>query len=220
MEKINMRKKINMVKEDGEAIHNIFIGVNWTKNRYAGEADMDIDIGGFLTNDEHKVSSLKELINWRTYNQNDFPWIEFTGDNQTGDDSELGIDFNGKHYDEAFIIHSDKFPNNKTNFRLYIVIYRAIQRLQNFEMIEDVIVTICDYDNPNGQSWEFHLSDNKNFASLNAIEIGRLYRHNNGFEFQTIGSGYMGGMTELFENFGLSIDEGEDVDANGNPIVY
>ena len=43
---INMSKnqKISMVKEDGSAVKNFFIGANWDQNRYAGEADIDFDI--------------------------------------------------------------------------------------------------------------------------------------------------------------------------------
>ena len=37
MATINMSKnqKINMTKEDGSAIKNIFVGVNWDMNRYS-----------------------------------------------------------------------------------------------------------------------------------------------------------------------------------------
>ena len=43
---INMSKnqKVSMVKEDGSSIKNIFIGVNWDANRYAGEAEIDFDL--------------------------------------------------------------------------------------------------------------------------------------------------------------------------------
>ena len=52
MATINMSKKqkISMTKEDGSAVKNFFIGVNWEQNRYAGEADIDFDINGMLTN--------------------------------------------------------------------------------------------------------------------------------------------------------------------------
>lgn len=48
-EVINMSKnqKISMTKNDGTAIKNFFIGVNWDQNRYADEADIDFDINGF-----------------------------------------------------------------------------------------------------------------------------------------------------------------------------
>ena len=62
---------------------------------------------------------------------------------------------------------------------------------------------------------EFHKkekeeAENEKFENLNAVEMGRLYRYGDGFKFQALGSGYVGGMTELFKNFGLDIDEGRD----------
>ena len=69
---------------------------------------------------------------------------------------------------------------------------------------------ICDYDNPKGFAAEYDLSEEEKFTDLNAVEMGRLYRYGDGFKFQAIGSGYVGGTTELFKNFGLDIDEGRD----------
>lgn len=212
MATINMSKnqKINMTKDDGSAIKNIFVGVNWDMNRYAGEADADLDIHGFLTNSDRKVGYPGDIVNYNTYgNGSIYPWCEFSGDNMTGDDSK-GMKFNGKHYDEYFIIHADKFPQDRSELTICLTIYRAVQRMQNFGMVSNAIMTICDYDNPSGDSWEYNLSDNENFENLNSVEIGRLFRSGNGFRFQALGSGYVGGMTELFKNFGLEIDEGRD----------
>lgn len=211
MATINMSKnqKINMTKEDGSAIKNIFIGINWDKNRYAGESDADLDIHGFATQSDRKVAYPGDIVNYNTYNGTAYPWCEFSGDNQTGDDSN-GMKFNGKHYDEYFIVHADKFPQDRSEFIICLTIYRAVQRMQNFGIVSNAKMMICDYDNPTGDVWEYNLSDDENFESLNAVEIGRLFRSGNGFRFQAIGSGYVGGMTELFQNFGMSIDEGRD----------
>ena len=212
MATINMSKnqKINMTKDDGSAIKNIFVGINWDMNRYAGEANADLDIHGFLTNSDRKVAFPSDIVNYSTYgNGSAYPWCKFSGDNQTGDDAS-GMKFNGKHYDEYFIINADKFPQDKSEMTICLTIYRAVHRMQNFGMINNAKMTICDYDNPNGDVWEYNLTDNENFENLNAVEIGRLFRGSNGFRFQALGSGYVGGMTELFKNFGLDIDEGRD----------
>ena len=208
---INMSKnqKINMTKEDGTAVRNFFIGVNWDQNRYAGESDIDFDIHGFLTQSDRKVAYPQDIVNYNTYNQSDYPWIDFSGDNRTGEDSS-GIVFDGKHYDEYFIVHADQFPADRTEFSVCLTIFRAVQRLQNFGMVNNAIMTICDYDNPSGDKYEYDLSENEKFEDLNAVEMGRLYKYGNGFKFQALGSGYVGGMTELFKNFGLDIDEGRD----------
>ena len=208
---INMRKnqKISMTKEDGSAVKNFFIGVNWDKNRYSGEAEIDFDINGFLTNTDRKVMFPQDLVNYKTYDPSTYPWVDYSGDNQTGDDSQ-GVEFNGRHYDEAFVVHSDKFPKDKTDFTICLTIYRAVQRMQNFGMVKNAKMIICDYDDPNGDRYEYDLTENENFENLNAVEMGRLYRYGDGFKFQALGSGYIGGMTELFKNFGLDIDEGRD----------
>lgn len=212
MATINMSKnqKINMTKDDGSAIKNIFIGIAWDMNRYAGEADADLDIHGFPTNADRKIVYPGDLVNYNTYGDGSaYPWCKFSGDNMTGDDAQ-GMKFNGKHYDEYFIINADKFPSDRSEFIICLTIYRAVQRMQNFGMISNARMMICDYDNPTGDCWEFNMSDDENFENLNAVEVGRLFRSGNGFRFQALGSGYVGGMTELFSNFGLTIDEGRD----------
>lgn len=207
---MSKNQKISMTKEDGSAIKNIFIGVKWDMNRYAGEAEIDLDINGFLTNSDRKVSYPRDIVNYKTYDASTYPWIFYSGDNKTGDDSDKGYDFNGVHYDEAFIISADKFPADRSDFTICLTIFRAIQRLQNFGMVSNAEIIICDYDNLDGDSWKYNLSENENFENLNAVEMGRLYRYNGGFRFQALGSGYVGGMTELFKNFGLDISEGKD----------
>ena len=211
MATINMSKnqKVNMTKDDGSAIKKIFAGMNWDMNRFAGEANADLDLNGMVTNSDRKVMSVGDIVNYNTYgNGSAYPWCKFSGDNTTGDDAK-GMMFNGKHYDEYFIIDVDKFPQDRSEMTICASIYRAVQRMQNFGMISNTTLTICDYDNPT-TVWEYNLTDNENFENLNAVEIGRLFRGANGFRFQALGSGYIGGMTELFKNFGLDIDEGRD----------
>lgn len=212
MSVINMSKNqtLDMSKIDGTAIRKYFIGANWDKTRYAMEAKSDLDISGFATNDR-KVQYPEDLVNYTTYGDGEkYPWCKFSGDNQTGDDTQ-GIDFNGEHYDEYFIVDADKFPTNRSEFYICLTIFRALEREQSFGMIENATMTICDYDDPNGSNvYKYDFSKNKNFESLNAIEIGKLYRSGDGFRFQALGSGYTGGMTELYKNFGLDIDEGRD----------
>lgn len=48
------------------------------------------------------------------------------------------------------------------------------------------------------------------FVGTSGVQMGWLYKYGDGFKFQALGSGYTGGMTELFKNFGLDIDEGRD----------
>lgn len=206
---IKTRDKVSMVKADGTPIKKIFIGANWNKSRFAGDADYDMDIQGFVHGSDHKIFGLRDIVNYKTFQDgSNYPWCQFSGDNRTGDD-DTGSTFYGKHYDEFFIVDADKFPADRNEFTIAISIYRAVQRMQNFGMVSNASITIFDYDNPD-TVWNYPLTDNENFENLNAVEIGRLFRGSNGFRFEAIGSGYLGGMTELFKNFGMNIDEGRD----------
>lgn len=216
---MSKNQKIDMVKEDGSAMKKIFIGINWDMNRYSGEAPNDCDLNGFLTNGDRKVAYPKDIVHYNTYDPEKYPWIEYSGDNTDGDDSQ-GIEYRGVHYDEYFIVDATKFPADRSEFIVGVSIYRAIQRLQNFGMVSNSVVMVCDYDDPNSDQYKYDLSENRNFDSLNAVELGRLYKYGNGFRWQALGSGYTGGMTELFKNFGMAINEGQDLDENGTPIEY
>lgn len=44
--------------------------------------------------------------------------VEFSGDNLTGDDSR-GITFDGKHYDEYFVVNADGFPSENELISLF-----------------------------------------------------------------------------------------------------
>lgn len=209
----NPRKKYNMTKEDGSAIRMIYIGVRWDMNRFAGGDDADLDVSGFVTDKDRRVAYPSDLVNYATWEElgpTAYPWCKFSGDNRTGDDTKGGMDFNGKHYDEYFIIDASKFPADRNEITICLTIFRAVQRAQNFGVVSNANIDIYDYENPTGQNWTYNLTDNEKFEDLNAVEIGRLLRRGDGFTFQPIGSGYFGGMTELFKNFGLDIDEGRD----------
>jgi tellurite resistance protein TerA len=47
----------------------------------------------------------------------------------------------------------------------------------------------------------------KNFPVETAIVVGELYRYNNDWKFNAIGSGYSGGLSSLCNSFGIEVDE-------------
>lgn len=213
MEAINMNKspKINMSKEDGGQIRKIFVGINWDKNRFKVEGDNDVDVLGFLTDSSRKCQFPPDLVNHqavKNYGMK-WDWCTLSEDNRDGCDS-VGVEFNGKHYDEYMIIDTDKIPKDRTDFYICMTIYRAVERMQRFDMIDNVKMDIYDYDSPSDFKATFDLSEDENFSTLNSAELGRLYRHNDGWKFQALGRGYVNGTSELFESFGFQINEGTD----------
>lgn len=213
MATINMSKsqKINMSKDNGETIKNVFIGIKWDKNRFSSEGDFDLDLLGFLTNSDRRCEFPSDLVNHQntTNYGTTWDWCKLSKDNRNGEDS-VGIEFAGEHYDEYMTIDTSKIPADRTDFYICMTIYRAVERLQTFTMIDNVKMDIYDYDNPDKFKASFNVSEDEKFSYLNAIELGRLYRYNDAFKFQALGRGYVKGTPELFNIFGFSIDEGSD----------
>lgn len=215
MEVINMNKtpKINMAKENGESVSKLFVGLRWDKNRFSNEKEADLDVVGFLTDENRKCKFPSDLVNHQNTDNygTTWDWCELSEDNMDGDDSK-GITFSGEHYDEYMIIDTDKIPADRSDFYICMTIYRAIQRLQKFDMIDNVQMHIYDYNAPDKFKATFDLSEDEKFSSLNAVELGRLYRYNGKFKFQALGRGYINGASELFKTFGFNIDEGKDLE--------
>lgn len=208
---MSKNQKINMVKDDGSTIKRIFIGLKWDRNRFSQEGNYDLDIVGFLTNKERKAEYPEDLVNHQNhdYNKVSWDWCELSKDNLDGSD-EKGITFDNIHFDEYMIVDADKLPEGKEEFYICLTIYRAVERLQNLGMIDNAEMRIYDYDNPEEFCRRYDLSEDENFSRLNAAEVGKLYRYGNGFKFQALGRGYLGGTAELFKTFGFDIDEGRD----------
>ena len=208
MTKMEQTKRYDMTKTNGTHIKKVFIGARWNMTRFAKKAASDLDIHA-MGGSGHTVAFPQSIINymtWKNYGAATYPWCEFSGDNQDGDDSKGGIDFAGKHYDEYFIIDYDKFPADLSELTICLSIYQAVVRKQNFGLISDAHLDVYDYEDPTN-AWTYSLSDNPDFESLNAVEIGRLFRGQNSFRFEAIGDGYTGGMTELYDSFGMKIVE-------------
>lgn len=209
MTKMEQYDRIDMVKADGTPIKRVFIGARWDMTRFAKKAASDMDIHAMGGSGGHTVQFPQNIVNymtWRNYGASAYPWCKFSGDNQDGDDSKGGIDFAGTHYDEYFVIDYDKFPADLSELTICLSIYQAIARKQNFGLISNAHLDVYDYEDPT-RAWTYSLSENPDFESLNAVEIGRLFRGQNGFRFEAIGDGYTGGMTELYDTFGLKIKE-------------
>lgn len=208
---MSKNQKINMIKTDGSAIKKIFIGLKWDRNRFSQEGDYDLDIVGFITNKERKAEYPEDLVNHQNhdYNKVRWDWCDLSDDNRDGEDKD-GTTFDGIHFDEYMIVDANKFPSDKDEFYICLTIYRAMQRLQNLGMIDNAEMRIYDYENPEDFCRRYDLSEDENFSKLNAAEIGKLYRYEDGFKFQALGRGYLGGTAELFKTFGFDIDEGRD----------
>ena len=98
-------------------------------------------------------------------------------------------------------VEFDKVPANINKISFVITIHEADIRKQNFGMVSNSFVRVVDADT-NTELVRYDLGED--FSIETAIIACEVYRHDGGWKFNAIGSGYQGGLTALTKNFGLT----------------
>ena len=99
------------------------------------------------------------------------------GDNLTGA---------GDGDDEQIVIDLAHVPAEYDRIVLVVNIYQAVQRRQNFGMIENAFIRIVDARS-NQELCKYNLTEN--YTGMTAMIFGEVYRHNGEWKFNAIGQG-------------------------------
>lgn len=115
------------------------------------------------------------------------------GDNLTGegegDDEQVKV----KLGDVPAVIHKIAFT---------VTIHEAESRGQNFGQVSNAFIRIVNESN-NEELIRYDLGED--FSIETAVVVGELYRNNNEWKFNAIGSGFQGGLAALGTNFGVNL---------------
>lgn len=103
--------------------------------------------------------------------------VKHMGDNLTGA---------GDGDDEQIVIDLASVPAEYDRIVLVVNIYQAVQRRQNFGMIENAFIRIVD-GRSQQELCKYNLSENYN--GMTAMIFGEVYRHNGEWKFSAIGQG-------------------------------
>ena len=119
-------QKIDLTKGNA-GLNKVVFGLGWDTNRYDGNADFDLDVSAFFTDDSGKVTGEQDFV---FYGQPQHPSgaLIYSGDNRTGV---------GDGDDETMIVELNKIPSNITKISFSATIYDAENRLQNFGMVDN-----------------------------------------------------------------------------------
>lgn len=172
------------------ALTKLMVGLGWDVNRYDGGAEFDLDAAAFLQNGAGKVRSDADFI---FYNQKVGPGVEHMGDNRTGE---------GEGDDEVINVDLSQVPADVEKISFTVTIDQADQKGQNFGMVENSYIRVCDAVS----GTEFIRYDlGEDFSVETAVVVGELYRHGGEWKFNAIGAGFQGGLAALCANFGVDI---------------
>lgn len=185
-------QKVSLTKGN-PGLKNVIVGIGWDVNAFDTGGDFDLDSAAFLLSDNGKIT-----------NQNDFIFygnlvhpsggVQHMGDNLTGA---------GDGDDEQIRIDLSKVPSNITKIAFTVTIYEAEARHQNFGQVSNAFVRI--YNEANGEELlRYDLGED--FSIETAAVFGELYKHNDEWKFNAIGSGYQGGLAALCNNYGVEVE--------------
>lgn len=177
---VNLSKggKVDLTKEAGGTLTKVRVGLGWDVRRTTGDAyDLDASVIG-LNGTGACVS--KEWFVF--YNNMTAPGdvVVHQGDNLTG---------GGDGDDEQILIDLARVPAEVTELVVAVTIHEAKARGgQNFGLVENAFVRVVD-ESSNTELARYDLTEDTE-AGVNSLVFGKLYRHNQAWNFRALGDGF------------------------------
>lgn len=185
-------QKVSLTKGN-PGLTKVVVGLGWDVNAYDTGADFDLDAAAFMLTDSGKVTGSGDFIFFGNLTHASGS-VTHLGDNLTGvgdgDDEQIKIDLS-------------KIPANITRIAFTVTIYEAESRRQNFGQVNNAFVRIYD-ENTGEELVRYDLGED--FSIETAAVFGELYRNNDEWKFNAIGSGYQGGLAALCANYGVEVE--------------
>lgn len=190
---ISLKKgqKVDLTKSN-PSLTKIMVGLGWDTNKYDGGSAFDLDAAAFFLNDTGKVNEDSDFV---FYSNQLHPSgaAKHMGDNLTGD---------GDGDDEQILIDLTAIPANINKIDFTVTIYEAEERRQNFGQVSNAFIRIVD-EATNEELIRYDLGED--FSIETAVIVAEMYRHENEWKFNAIGSGFQGGLHALCVNFGVNV---------------
>ena len=164
------------------------IGLGWDTNTSSTGQAFDLDASVFILGENGKMLSDQHFIFYNNLKSpNDA--VVHTGDNLTGD---------GDGDDEQVIVDLSKIDNNASEIIVVVTIHDAASRNQNFGQVRNSFVRIFD-TNSNVELLNYELEED--FSIETAVEFGRIYKRNNEWKFEAVGTGMKGGLQDYLNKY-------------------
>ncbi len=185
-------QKVSLTKGN-PGLKNVVVGLGWDVNQFDTGGSFDLDTAAFLLADTGRVSQPEDFVFYGNLTHPSGS-VQHQGDNLTGD---------GDGDDEQIKIDLSQVPAHITRIAFTVTIYDADVRNQNFGQVNNAYIRI--YNEATGEELlRYDLGED--FSIETAAVFGELYKHNDEWKFNAIGSGYEGGLAALCGNFGVDVE--------------
>ena len=184
---VNLKKgdRVDLKKHTGENLKNVMVGLGWDEvdrkkvpgglfGLFSGHVhDIDCDASAFLCKGG-KIRNNEDVIYFgNLLHKSDA--VRHMGDNLTGA---------GEGDDEQIFINLNILPSDYDRIIFVVNIYKASERNQDFGMIDNAFIRICDADNDN-EIYKYNLSEN--YSGKTAMIFGELILQDGRWKFNAIG---------------------------------
>ena len=163
------------------------VGLGWDNNSSATGEAFDLDASVFIIGANGKILSDNHFVYYNNLKSPDESVIH-TGDNLTGD---------GDGDDEKILIDLSKISADVVEISFVVTIHQAESRRQNFGQIRNSFMRIIDTNNTELVKYEL----DEDFSIETAVEFGRIYKRNNEWKFEAVGSGMKGGLQDFLSKY-------------------
>lgn len=187
-------QKVSLSK-DNAGLSKVVVGLGWdeVERKKAGffapkPQPIDCDASAILLTNG-KVASKDDVVyfgNLKHYSGT----IQHMGDNLTGA---------GDGDDEQIVVDLASIPPQYDRIVIVVNIYQAVQRNQNFGLIQNAFIRLVDA-RTNAEMCIYNLTEN--YSGMTAMIFGEIYRHNDEWKFNAIGQGTTdAGLGELVNRY-------------------
>lgn len=174
-------------------LKDVVVGLGWDVNQFDTGGAFDLDAAAFLLGENGKITGAADFVFYGNL-QHPSGAVTHLGDNLTGV---------GDGDDEQVVIDLSLIPQSIQKIAFSVTIYDAEERRQNFGQVSNAFIRI--YNKATGEELlRYDLGED--FSIETAAVFGELYRYNDEWKFNAIGSGYQGGLAALCENYGVDVD--------------
>ena len=177
-------QKVSLTKESREGLNKVIVGLGWDEAQrskgglfgglFAAKPQaIDCDASALMLKDGKLVDG-KDVIYFGNLKHRSGS-VMHMGDNLTGA---------GEGDDEQIMIELERVPAEYNRIVMVVNIYQAVQRHQDFGMIQNSFIRIVD--GRNGQELcRYNLSEN--YDGMTAMIFGEVYRNNGEWKFNAVG---------------------------------
>lgn len=181
---------INLQKGQRETINapKFTVGLGWDINNSATGGDFDLDASVFIVGADRKILNDSYFVFYNNLKSPDEA-VTHNGDNLTGagdgDDEQISVDLN-------------KIDAKAQEIIIVVTIHEAESRKQNFGQVRNSFIRIVN-SATNEEIMKFELDED--FSIETSVEFGRIYKRNDEWKFEAVGTGKQGGLQEYVNVF-------------------